>query len=119
AEPNVSASQNTLSVLIMRSGLRRLAVAVDNFLSERDAIVKDLPAPANLNPQIAGGTLLEDGTVCLVVNCAEVIDGFQQSAQSLVLANDTEAPRNARKSLEILVVDDSLTTRTLEKSVLE
>ncbi len=119
AVPRVSANQNTLCVMVMRAGTRRLAVAVDTFLSERDAIVKDLPPPADRNPKMAGGTLLEDGTVCLVLNAAEIVQGFQESSDALVLADEREAPAQPKKSLEILVVDDSLTTRTLEKSVLE
>jgi two-component system chemotaxis sensor kinase CheA len=119
AEPRVSANQNTLCVMIMRTGTQRLAVAVDAFLSERDAIIKDLPAPADGNAKIAGGILLEDGSVCLVLHPAELVEGFRQSSDALVLATDAEAPSEVKRSLEILVVDDSLTTRTLEKSVLE
>jgi two-component system, chemotaxis family, sensor kinase CheA len=116
---NVSANENVLCVLIMRAGAERLAVAVDSFLSERDAIIKDLPAPADQNPQVAGGILLEDGSVCLVLNPAEIVKGFDQSANTLVLAPEVAAARDEKQPFEILVVDDSLTTRTLEKSVLE
>lgn len=119
AEPRVSVTENALCVMIMRSGSRQLAVAVDGFLSERDAIIKDLPPPANRSALIAGGTLLEDGSVCLVLNPSEIVEGFEQSAAALVLATESDAPAPRAKSLEILVVDDSLTTRTLEKSVLE
>jgi two-component system chemotaxis sensor kinase CheA len=119
AEPNVSLDDNALCVMIMATGTRRLAVAVDAFLAERDAIIKDLPAPANASPLIAGGILLEDGAVCLVLNSAALLDGFQQSSSDFgVAAAAGPAPVDAR-SREILVVDDSLTTRTLEKSVLE
>ena len=119
AEPGVSATENTLSVVVLRAGNRRLAAAVDALLSEREAIIKDLPAPANGNPHILGGTLLEDGSVCLVLNPLEIVDGFQQAGSALVVATESAEPVRQDKSLEILVVDDSLTTRTLEKSVLE
>src|SRR4029078_5818571 len=78
-----------------------------------------LPAPANGNAKIAGGVLLEDGTVCLVLNPVELIDGFQQSSSALTLTSDVDAPGEQKTAASILVVDDSLTTRTLEKSVLE
>ena len=48
-----------------------------------------------------------------------IVEGFQQSLGRLVLAAEREPCRRRKQSLEILVVDDSLTTRTLEKSVLE
>jgi two-component system chemotaxis sensor kinase CheA len=119
AEPRVSVHQNTLSVMLMRTGARRLAVAVDAFLSEREAIIKDLPPLADRNRLVIGGTLLEDGSVCLVLNPSEVVNGFRASSEALVLAAEPETPIKHEKSTEILVVDDSLTTRTLEKSVLE
>ena len=118
-QPRVTAHENALCVMVMRSGGRRLAVAVDAFLSERESIVKELPVPANGNSKIAGGVLLEDGTVCLVLNPVELIDGFQQSSSALTLTPDPEASVERKTSGNILVVDDSLTTRTLEKSVLE
>ena len=117
--PDVKVTEDTLCVMVMRAGLRRLAVVVDAFLSERDAIIKDLPAPADANGKIAGGILLADGSVCLVLNPAEIIDGFRQSTDALVFAAERKTPAEEKKSLEILVVDDSLTTRTLEKSILE
>lgn len=119
SEAKVSVNQNSLCVIEMRAGTRRLAVAVDAFLSERDAIIKDLPAPADGNPRVSGGVLLEDGSVCLVLNPTELVEGFRESSDALVLATDSEPAPREDTSLEILVVDDSLTTRTLEKSVLE
>lgn len=119
SDAKVSVSQNSLCAMEMRAGTRRLAVAVDAFLSERDAIIKELPAPANGNPRVAGGVLLEDGSVCLVLNPTELVEGFRESSDALVLATESEPAPRVDRSLEILVVDDSLTTRTLEKSVLE
>jgi two-component system chemotaxis sensor kinase CheA len=118
-EPAVTATQNSLCVMVVRGGDRRLAVAVDAFLAERDAIIKDLPAPANVNAQILGATLLEDASVCLVLNGTVIVESSQHSMEPLVLAAAAEPPAIVEHSIEILVVDDSLTTRTLEKSVLE
>jgi two-component system, chemotaxis family, sensor kinase CheA len=116
-ESGVRADQNILCIVVMRAGARRLAVAVDAFLSERDAIIKDLPNPA-ANVHIAGGILLENGSVCLVLNPIDLVEGFQQSSSGVVFKAKTEAA-GPTKPMEILIVDDSLTTRTLEKSVLE
>ncbi|HEX4346898.1 MAG TPA: response regulator, partial [Vicinamibacterales bacterium] len=118
-EGAVAASEHSISVMVMRAGAVQLAVAVDAFLSERDAIIKDLPAPADRNPQMSGGILLEDGSVCLVLNPFELLAGFERKAAPLVLADPPTADAPKAAGFEILVVDDSLTTRTLEKSVLE
>lgn len=118
-EPTVKTSQNMLSVFIVHAGSQRVAVAVDAFAAEREAILKDLPAPANADARFAGGILLEDGSVCLVINPVEIVEGLRASADALVIGTGSEPAVDAERSTEILIVDDSVTTRTLEKSVLE
>ncbi len=116
-ESGVHAEKDTLNVAILRLGERRLAVAVDSFLAEREAVIKDLPHIVAGDVNLAGGILLEDGTVCLVLNSAKLIGSFQQAANSLVIKNTPNG--SPQKKSRILIVDDSMTTRTLEKSILE
>ncbi|MEX0713445.1 MAG: Hpt domain-containing protein [Pirellulales bacterium] len=108
---------DVLSLVVLRAGRKRLAVAVDALLAERDALIKKLGAPAESLNKFGGGMLLEDGTVALVLNPAEVIQAFRSSRQTpgfrLATADDDRQPPT------ILVVDDSFTTRTLETSILE
>jgi two-component system chemotaxis sensor kinase CheA len=119
-----SGPRDLLPVVIVRSGSRRLAVIVDALLGERDALIKDLGPPAGRGDRWAGGILLEDGSVCLVLNPAALFRTENRSAadspaQSLA-GGPVSTPRPAKKKTPtILVVDDSLTTRTLEKSILE
>ena len=104
--------------MIVRLGVKRMAVAVDAFLGERDALIKDLDDPAAQVSKLAGGILLEDGSVCLVLNLAELIRSSRPSDRAPVLQKTGPAPSGRLRST-VLVVDDSLTTRTLEKSILE
>jgi len=106
-----------LSIMILKSGNRRLAVAVDAFVAEREAIIKNLDAPISGISILAGGIVLEDGSVSLVLNTGELIDSFKP-----VYAPPTSRVGEARlekKIPTVLVVDDSFTARTLEKSILE
>lgn len=99
---------------VVRGRGRRVAVAVDGFVAERDALVKPLDDPAARVAAFAGGVVLEDGSVALVLNPAELV------ADSAHKAIPVAAPGPAeKKAPTVLVVDDSLTTRTLEKSILE
>jgi two-component system chemotaxis sensor kinase CheA len=102
-------------LVLLRVGSRRLAVAVDALLAERDSLVNELDAPAAQVRVLAGGILLEDGTVALVLNPAELLNVPKQADRTLQTAD--AAPRTSAPT--VLVVDDSLTTRTLEKSLLE
>src|SRR6266566_5953016 len=91
---------------------RRAAVAVDAFLWESDAVIQDLGPAAPPDGKVSGGILLEDGAVAFVLNLTELLD---TPAYGLILPE--AAPQQATRA--ILVVDDSLTTRTLERSILE
>jgi two-component system chemotaxis sensor kinase CheA len=106
-----------LSVLVLRSGTRRIAIAVDAFLDQCEAVVKDLGRLAGASPKVLGGILLADGAVAVVLNPAELVTTSRNTDRPLNLAERKEAPERTQPT--ILVVDDSLTTRTLEKSILE
>ena len=116
-ETAVKVSRNVVPVMILKNGDRRVAVAVDEFLAIREALVKDIGVPAVRGTMVAGGVLMEDGSVALVLNAFEIVETFRKTGSIRVL---TTVERAAEKKVPvILVVDDSLTTRTLEKSILE
>lgn len=104
-------------LMVLRSGAGRVAVSVDAFLAERDSLLKGLDAAAARFKKLAGGILLEDGSIALVLNPAELLRA-PASADKAPAARP--APVAVKKQARtVLVVDDSLTTRTLEKSILE
>jgi two-component system, chemotaxis family, sensor kinase CheA len=116
-ETSVTVSRNVVPLVVLKNGDRRVAVAVDDFLSIRDSLVKDIGVPAARGSMVAGGVLLEDGGIALVLNPFEIVETFRKSGSIRVLTT-VEKPLEKRAPV-ILVVDDSLTTRTLEKSILE
>ena len=113
----VDLQADTLSIVVLRWGRRRIAVVVDALLAERDSLIKSLGPPATALSRFSGGILLEDGTVALVVNPADLIQHFLPSAPMASFSQSKVDP--VKQSPTILVVDDSFTTRTLETSILE
>ena len=111
------AQKEILPIMVLRSAGRRMAVVVDDFLAERDALIKDLGISLPSNGKLAGGILNADGSVALVLNPAGIIEAFQQSNGKPAFAMTT--PAAEERGGTILVVDDSITTRTLERSILE
>ncbi len=108
---------NTLPVMVLKSGARRFAVWVDEFLTERDALIQELGMPLPSTGNISGGALSRDGTVVIVLNPAGLAASCMPSAA-------THIPQISKPVLEaaasgILVVDDSITSRSLERSILE
>jgi two-component system, chemotaxis family, sensor kinase CheA len=112
------AESRHLLLVVLRAGAGRLAVSVDALLAERDSLLKDLDAPAAQVRNFAGGILLEDGSVVLVLNPAELLRA-PAAADKSSAARAAAPPARNKQANTVLVVDDSLTTRTLEKSILE
>jgi two-component system chemotaxis sensor kinase CheA len=102
--------------LLIGSGDRQVVCLVDEVLGEQEVVVHRLPAPLQQVPCIAGATILADGTVVPILDAVDVLRAALGIRHSVQIA--AEVARPARRS-RILVVDDSITTRTLEKNILE
>ncbi len=112
-------------VVVMKSGEKYSAFLVDELVDEREIVVKRLNPLLSRIEWVAGTTMLGDGSIVIILDGAALINRTRSrtnrqraSGQSSGVAADwrQEAAR-PRKSL--LVVDDSVTTRELERSILE
>lgn len=120
-QPAGSAGSGSLQVVVLRSGSQRVAVVVDAVVRETDAVLQDLGPAAGCEGRISSGVVLDNGSTAFVINPMELIRSAAQShwnAPSLSFT-ETPAPQPKDAPSSILVVDDSMTTRTLEKSILE
>ncbi len=108
-----------LNVLILAVDGRRLAIAIDEMCEEREVVVRPLEnAGDEASMQYSGAALLDGTRIALVVNASALVSLASRSDGrngSMAFAGDAIAPPRV---WHILVVDDSMTTRTLEESVL-
>jgi two-component system chemotaxis sensor kinase CheA len=74
-----------------------------------------MPVPTTGN--ISGGALLREGTVFVVLNPAGLVGSCMPSVAAPLPR--IARPETEKKSPGILVVDDSITSRSLERSILE
>lgn len=101
------------AVLIAADGVRRMLV-VDALSDVRALLVGDVAAIAADVPLVLG-TILLNGEIVLVLDPAQLVrDRPGATVQPIAAA---AMPETSSKT--ILVVDDSITTRTLERSILE
>jgi len=98
--------------LVVVSGDRRAAVLVDELLGEQEVTVKGLGDRLRRVRCVSGATILPEGPVALVLNASSLA----RAAPGRSAARPADAPA-ARK--RVLVVDDSVTIRALEKDNLE
>lgn len=116
-EPGERTEGEAVPVVVLQGGGRRLAVSVDRFLSVRDAVIKSFSHNGTPNGKVPGAFILDDGSVALVVNTSGLMESFTAAKDPPPLK--ITAKKTERTTSRVLVVDDSITTRTLEKSILE
>lgn len=104
-----------LRVVLLEYGGKTVALNVDAFRGEFTALIKPLPHPASLSRHFSGGAILEDGRIALVVNVPALLGGSQGG----VFADDKISTPPTPRTPTVMVVDDSFTARTLQKSILE
>jgi two-component system, chemotaxis family, sensor kinase CheA len=95
-------------VMLLQAREKRAAVLVDALLAERAELIHDIGITSGISRNLAGAMLQRDGTVSLVLNPAGLVDACGRI--------ETPTPKSP---MRILVVDDSMTTRQLEKNTLE
>jgi two-component system chemotaxis sensor kinase CheA len=55
--------------VLVRSGDRRLALAVDRLVGQRELVTRPLPPEATGSVGVSGGAVLSDGSISLIVDC--------------------------------------------------
>ena len=105
------------SVLVLRLLDQRLACTVDAHLGSSEVVVKGLGRQFRNVRFLFGATILGDGNPALILNVPDLFaasNAAPQPVRSRVPDGEKAGSRRGR----ILVVDDSITTRTMEQSIL-
>ncbi|MFL5803249.1 MAG: response regulator [Roseiflexaceae bacterium] len=102
--------------LVIGSGERQIVCLTDAVLGEQELMVQRLPPPLQQVRYIAGATILADGEVVPILDVVDLVRAALGARQAVPLTSEATA---AIRHRTVLVVDDSITTRTLEKNILE
>ncbi len=106
-----------IPVLVIGIGETRCALAVREIVSDQTVLAKNLESPLVRVRNIAGATILGDGRVVLMLNPIDLLrsaSGRDADRFRALLPRIENRPKP-----RLLLVDDSFTTRALERSVLE
>lgn len=110
-----------VKAVLVRHGSRTCALAVNAFHDVRTMLVSDVQA-IGLTELVSGTVLLDNEVPALVLSPDRLVEHWVRNESRLAaggLGLAQRAPDEERRARTILVVDDSITTRTLEKSILE
>jgi len=101
------------------AGGDRIAFAVDWILGEQEVLVKALGPQLESVRHVSGATVLESERIALILSPPDLIRAaVHGSAPHALTAAAVVAEKEQRKR-RILVVEDSITSRTLLKNILE
>jgi two-component system sensor histidine kinase and response regulator WspE len=116
--PVDEASGNDVCVVLFSNRGRRYGLIVDRFHGEQDLVVRPLDARLGKVPNVSAAAILDDGAPVLIVD----LDDLHRSIERLLheghlrRAGRTSGQETPRK--RILVVDDSITVREVERQLL-
>lgn len=104
-------------LLVLRVRNEKIAVQVDDLLDERDMVIKPLPEHLRKLPMVSGMVTTGKNELVGVLHAPALLDAARRIRHTAVRAGD-ETPA-VERHYKVLVVDDSLNTREIEKDVLE
>jgi len=117
--PRVAAAEtdygNVRPCVVVRGGERVGVLLVDDVLGENEVVIKDLRPPLRRVRHVLTTGLLGTGELALVLRPADLLAAIHQRP-------DTQGPASTSANtrvLRVLVVDDSTTTRTMERNLFE
>ena len=118
--PPGQSNEETLKVVVIRERDAVYGIAVERFIGERTLVVLPLDDRLGKVQDISAGALLDDGSVVLIVDVEDMLRSVDK------LLNTGRLERIARRSQQateaprkrVLVVDDSLTVRELQRKLL-
>ncbi|MFV2072419.1 MAG: hybrid sensor histidine kinase/response regulator, partial [Thermoanaerobaculales bacterium] len=111
-EPNNGAE--IMPAIVLCDGQRRRALLLDEVLGEREFIVQPLSWNLEGTAGLAGSTVMDHGRVVLVLDSRQLVSATSSDSGATPAVFDHSSMRR----YQVLVVDDSVTSRTLEKNIL-
>lgn len=111
-----SPEDSLLPCILLAVGAERLGLFVDALLDEQEVILKPFGGLLQRVRNVFGATILNTGEICMVLNPQDLILSAQKGRTGRGEAKlSEEAPRKK----VLLLAEDSITTRTQEKRILE
>lgn len=111
-----SSKNGKIPCIILSISKERIGLLVDALVDEQEVVLKPHSLVLKQIRNVSGATILATGEVCMVLNPGDLLKSVRDikaPAQPEVIV------KKANKKKEILLVEDSITTRTQEKRILE
>jgi len=119
--PESQRKNSKLVIIVIQSEDIEIGFVVDKLLGDQEILHKNLSPPLLRVRNIAGLTILGSGELCIILNINDLVKSAFLNFGGFEKPQITEKTSSTTSSAEkrILVVDDSLTTRILERNLLK
>lgn len=118
--PDDKPVEGKVVIIVIKSEDGQIGFIIDRLLGDQEILHKNLNAPLLRVRNVAGVTTLGSGELCLILNVHDLIksaySSFGMSQKQFTIKKGKSINR---ETLNILVVDDSVTTRILERNILK
>ncbi len=111
--------------IILKLGSEKLGLFVDTLIDEQDVVLKTQSKLLKRVRNITGATILGTGDVCMVLNPQDLLKSARKLSTSVISSyhsikeSDRQEVDIVNKKYLVLLVEDSISTRTQEKRILE
>jgi two-component system, chemotaxis family, sensor kinase CheA len=118
--PSASSADEWRPFVLLPQGDRAVALLTDRLIDETELVVKSLGAPLMRVRHVGGAAVLGTGAVVVILNPADLIKSALGNIEAGPRSRIADVPMQAIATRrQVLVVDDSVMTRTLERTILE
>jgi two-component system, chemotaxis family, sensor histidine kinase and response regulator WspE len=110
-----------VAVVLLERSQRLIGIAVDTLIGEQDLVIQTLDSRFGKLRSIASGSILEDGSPVLVLDVEDLHVSIEKLSETGRFDNvrRLEQRHAVSRQKRILVVDDSITVREVERKILE
>ncbi len=107
-----------LLVLLLSDPTGQYGLIVEAFRAEQDLVVRPLDPRLGKVPNISAAAILDDGAPVLIADVEDLIRSMDQFIQGNTLRRCDRDEQTERRRKRVLVVDDSITVREVERQLL-
>jgi two-component system chemotaxis sensor kinase CheA len=108
---------NVVNIVIVNSLYGRVGFLVDELMGREEIYIKSLGSHLGKLRNVSGATILGTGEIIVILDPADMVTSSKTGGSNALQEQTSRSEETVRKL--VLVVEDSLTTRELMRSILE
>ncbi len=117
--PGSAPAGDEISVVVLGDADQVCGLVVDRFIGEQDLVVRPLDPRLGRVPNVTAAATLENGDPLLIVDVEDLLRSMQQRlGEGRLRGMRSVTPEQARARRRVLVVDDSVTVREVQRQLL-